>query len=694
MNQYAYDYLNRMTQVTQAGQTGGNAVAEKRVDFSYDAEDKSQFTSIDRYADLAGTELVATSTYGYDNADRLTSLDHVDGTSTSLAGYGLSYDAGNRLTGFTVAGYSAEDATYSYDDTDQLTGADRSGTSSDETYSYDENGNRTLTGYSTGDTNQLLSDGTFNYTYDDEGNRTSKTNISTGEVTEYAWDYRNRLTSITTKDSLGVVTKQVDYTYDIFNRRIAKSIDADGAGSGTATEEIYIYDGLRDERDGAGDHILLAFDGSGDLTDRYLYGPNVDQILAGEEVTSTSAAGDVLWPLTDHLGTVRDLATYDDATDTTTIANHIAYDAYGRTLSETNAAVDFLFGFTGRERDAESDLQYNRARYYDAATGRWVSQDPIGFTAGDANLYRYVGNGPALAVDPAGTQDGQTVEPDGGTDDGIYPVLLPDGRIGWPDDVIFPVLLPDGGIGWPEDMPGGQVDGGIDDLIPLVRLPDGRFDWPFPPTGKQKPWEPIDFAEILGITPPVSINVSDINVARKFLGLHPLKPGDPVFPHLYPAGQSRCVDRGPAYRIEFDWHYDRNIFNFPPSTEQEAKDLGWIVLPPEESIYHRHGDGQGNVKYHSPDHRMEAVYDEDGKLVTSPANKGTYNYGTSLGGHAVVDVFPYWIWGNCEEDPVPIHERVLGPDPSRLLPSTPTVDDLDLERIIEQIIGRPIFPRF
>ena len=34
--------------------------------------------------------------------------------------------------------------------------------------------------------------------------------------------------------------------------------------------------------------------------------------------------------------------------------------------------------------------------------GRWLSQDPIGFAAGDANLYRYVGNGATNAVDPTG----------------------------------------------------------------------------------------------------------------------------------------------------------------------------------------------------------------------------------------------------------------------------------------------------
>lgn len=32
----------------------------------------------------------------------------------------------------------------------------------------------------------------------------------------------------------------------------------DGAGPGTATEVVYLYDGLREERDNAGDHVLLA----------------------------------------------------------------------------------------------------------------------------------------------------------------------------------------------------------------------------------------------------------------------------------------------------------------------------------------------------------------------------------------------------------------------------------------------------
>jgi RHS repeat-associated protein len=60
------------------------------------------------------------------------------------------------------------------------------------------------------------------------------------------------------------------------------------------------------------------------------------------------------------------------------------------------------FGFTARERDAESGLMFYRARYYDPKLGRFISQDPIGFDGGDLNLYRYVFNDPANLTDPSG----------------------------------------------------------------------------------------------------------------------------------------------------------------------------------------------------------------------------------------------------------------------------------------------------
>ena len=81
----------------------------------------------------------------------------------------------------------------------------------------------------------------------------------------------------------------------------------------------------------------------------------------------------------------------------------VDYTASGAVIASNDpAAVDELFGYTARDFDTAVGLQYNRARWYDPNTGRWLSQDPIGFAAGDANLYRYVGNHPTMATDPSG----------------------------------------------------------------------------------------------------------------------------------------------------------------------------------------------------------------------------------------------------------------------------------------------------
>jgi RHS repeat-associated protein len=54
--------------------------------------------------------------------------------------------------------------------------------------------------------------------------------------------------------------------------------------------------------------------------------------------------------------------------------------------------------------DSETGFSYYRNRYYHLQLGRLVSRDPIGFEAGDANLYRYVGNGPIGDLDPTGLE--------------------------------------------------------------------------------------------------------------------------------------------------------------------------------------------------------------------------------------------------------------------------------------------------
>jgi RHS repeat-associated protein len=52
--------------------------------------------------------------------------------------------------------------------------------------------------------------------------------------------------------------------------------------------------------------------------------------------------------------------------------------------------------------DATTQLYFDQARWYEPASGRFISRDPIGFSADEADLYRYVGNSPANFNDPNG----------------------------------------------------------------------------------------------------------------------------------------------------------------------------------------------------------------------------------------------------------------------------------------------------
>lgn len=60
------------------------------------------------------------------------------------------------------------------------------------------------------------------------------------------------------------------------------------------------------------------------------------------------------------------------------------------------------FYSSGQYYDQETGLHYNGARFYYINTGRYVTQDPIGFKGGDYNLYSYAGNNPAKGIDPTG----------------------------------------------------------------------------------------------------------------------------------------------------------------------------------------------------------------------------------------------------------------------------------------------------
>jgi RHS repeat-associated protein len=359
---YTYDLLNRVTQLTQSG----NGVQTKQVSMVYNALDR--ITNLTRYS---GNSNVAATNYLYDNNQRLIKLTHQKGANT-IANYDYTYDAADKLNKTVSSSDGTSD--YSYDATNQLTGTDNS-VQTDEAYSYDANGNRTTGGYQTGVNNQLLADGRYNYEYDGEGNRTKRTEIATGKVTEYIWDYRNRLTSVLFKDTGGTVSKTIEYIYDGNNQRIGKRIDG-------AVVERYVIDR---------NQIALVFNGAGVQTHRYLYGTAVDQVLADETATS------MVWALADNQGTIKDLVDNNGV-----VVKHVTYDSFGQVVAQSTTGVDFRYGYTGREQDSETGLDYYRARYYDSANGRFISEDPLGFGAGDGNLTRYVGNSPTNGTDPSG----------------------------------------------------------------------------------------------------------------------------------------------------------------------------------------------------------------------------------------------------------------------------------------------------
>ena len=148
---------------------------------------------------------------------------------------------------------------------------------------------------------------------------------------------------------------QSTYTYDPLNRRIGTDVNG--------TKTLTVYDGQNPYAD-----FSPTSGGSGGtvLTDRYLYGPAVDEILA-----RTSSGGTTAWYLTDKDGSVRDIVSTSGG-----VLDHIVYDSYGNVVTETNVSNGDRFKFDGMQYDSATGLYFDNARYYDPSGGRFVSQDP------------------------------------------------------------------------------------------------------------------------------------------------------------------------------------------------------------------------------------------------------------------------------------------------------------------------------
>jgi RHS repeat-associated protein len=351
---YQYDTLNRLAKITDS--ITGQFI------FGYDG--------LSRRTQLTRPNGVNTN-YGYDTLSRLLSVLHQSGANT-LDGATYTYDnAGNRSSKTNKLNGITEQ--YTYDPLYQLTQVTQGATTT-ESYSYDSVGNRLsslgVPSYSYNSSNELTSNSAASFTYDANGNMLTKSNAS--GATQYAWDFDNRLSSVTLPGSGGAVT----FKYDPLGRRIQKAFTQNS----TTITANYIYDGAS---------AIEEVDGNGNLLAHYAQGKGIDEPLAQ---LRSGASG---FYEQDGLGSVTSLSNMTGA-----LANTYVYDSFGN-LTVTTEAFSNPFQYTGRDSDPESGFRYYRTRYYDSAIGRFISEDPVAFEGGP-NFYAYVFNNPVLQGDPYG----------------------------------------------------------------------------------------------------------------------------------------------------------------------------------------------------------------------------------------------------------------------------------------------------
>ena len=211
-------------------------------------------------------------------------------------------------------------------------------------------------------TSRVTASGTQTPTWDANGSMTSD------GLNAYTWDPRNRMKSI---------GSQASFVYDAFGRRT--SVTKNGLAP-----IAYLYSG----------NDVIQEQQSGSVLAQMITGLGVDEryVRAGELV------------LTDLLGSTVALS------NGSTIQTNYAYDPYGVTTA-AGAATANTYQFTGRENDGTTaGLMFYRARYYNPAWGKFVSEDPIGVKGG-VNLYAYVRSHPTISTDPLGTQEFFLSEP-------------------------------------------------------------------------------------------------------------------------------------------------------------------------------------------------------------------------------------------------------------------------------------------
>lgn len=366
----AYDEAGRLASVTDW--LGGTTT------FGYDAD--SNLTGI-AFPVESGT----VDEYAFDRASRMSEARFKQGSET-LASLAYVRDAVGQIEEEARSGLpGAEELSYGYDQNNRLVEA---GAASFE-YDAADNLTKGMGSANAYDAAGQLETGTgITYNFDNLGERAKATPAS-GPATTYGYDQAGDLVSISRPEESETPA-------------ISETLAYDGSGllasraSGLTTRHL--------AWDASPSLPLLLSDGERS----YVYGPAG---LAIEQISSEEPT----YLHHDQLGSTRMLTGASGETTAT-----FSYVPYGGLEARTGTATT-PFGFTGQYTDAETGLQYLRARFYDPETGQFLSRDPI--EALTRQPYAYGFQDPLNTTDPSGLAGelvvggcaaGEVVDPFGG----------------------------------------------------------------------------------------------------------------------------------------------------------------------------------------------------------------------------------------------------------------------------------------
>ena len=414
---YQYDWNNNRTKMTDhfAGETFYEYNDRGLLDTLTDRNDGETVYSY--YDDGALHTMTypngVVATYTYNERGWLETLNHMSG-STLIAGFTYEYDPtdwGKNGTRTAMEesillpdGINRIQARvdYAYDGLYRLTREYRQGDYDyDKSYAYDRNGNRGTMVDASGTTyyhydyaSKLLDYGTSNtpgspsntnLTYDGAGN--TETITPPGQnpiVTTHTWDWNNMLTKVEEG-----TTTLAQFAYDGEGARISATFDTGPVG--------FLYDNDNVIEELGSQENLLAF-----------YTIGSDGIMS--RILPSSA------PMYCHGDGLASIKAMTNGTPVV-VTSAYSYDAWGNHLVAAGSAeypCQYVgrFGYYTHSQETDLNLLQLGARYYHPEVGRFMSADPVGYSAG-LNQYAYVGNNPVCFSDSSGLDRNQ--DEDGGT---------------------------------------------------------------------------------------------------------------------------------------------------------------------------------------------------------------------------------------------------------------------------------------